>query len=104
MRTILDLVKPTSEAKWVVFYSLGDGPDKGRYYDVHPIEQMSYDLKRVRASIVESPQQVIDDAFAEATRRDPRNLSRRRRATSFATPTSCTTTARSPTACRSPPA
>jgi thiosulfate reductase cytochrome b subunit len=40
MRTILDLVKPTAEAKWVVFYSLGDGPDKGRYYDVHPIEQM----------------------------------------------------------------
>ena len=30
MRTILDLVKPTAEAKWVVFYSLGDGPDKGR--------------------------------------------------------------------------
>jgi methionine sulfoxide reductase catalytic subunit len=44
MRTILELVKPTSDAKWVVFYSLGDGPDKGRYYDVHPIEQMSYDL------------------------------------------------------------
>ena len=44
MRTILDLVKPASEAKWVVFYSLGDGPDKGRYYDVHPIEQMTNQL------------------------------------------------------------
>ena len=44
MRTILDLVKPTAEAKWVVFYSLGDGPDKGLYYDAHPIEQMSYHL------------------------------------------------------------
>jgi len=44
MRTIVDLVKPTSEAKWVVFYSFGDGPDKGRYYDVHPIEQMGYEL------------------------------------------------------------
>lgn len=44
MQTILDLVKPTPEAKWVVFYSLGDGPDKGRYYDVHPIEQMSNQL------------------------------------------------------------
>ncbi|WP_066936129.1 molybdopterin-dependent oxidoreductase [Streptomyces sp. NBRC 110611] len=44
MRTILDLVKPNPEAKWVVFYSLGDGPDKGRYYDAHPIEQMSHHL------------------------------------------------------------
>lgn len=44
MQTILDLVKPKPEAKWVVFYSLGDGEDKGRYYDAHDIEQMSYDL------------------------------------------------------------
>ena len=29
MRTILDLVRPQPEAKWVVFYSLGDGADKG---------------------------------------------------------------------------
>jgi DMSO/TMAO reductase YedYZ molybdopterin-dependent catalytic subunit/thiosulfate reductase cytochrome b subunit len=44
MQTILDLVKPKPEAKWVVFYSLGDGPDKGLYYDAHPIEQMRYRL------------------------------------------------------------
>jgi DMSO/TMAO reductase YedYZ molybdopterin-dependent catalytic subunit/thiosulfate reductase cytochrome b subunit len=44
MQTILDLVKPSPEAKWVVFYSLGDGPDKGLYYDAHPIEQMRYQL------------------------------------------------------------
>ena len=44
MQTILDLVKPLPEAKWVVFYSLGDGPEKGIYYDAHPIEQMSYEL------------------------------------------------------------
>ena len=44
MQTILDLVKPTPAAKWVVFYSLGDGADGGRYYDAHPIEQMSYHL------------------------------------------------------------
>ena len=40
MATIMDLVKPSPEAKWVVFYSLGDGPDGGLYYDPHPIEQM----------------------------------------------------------------
>ena len=44
MQTIMDLVKPVPEAKWVVFYSLGDGADAGVYYDAHPIEQMSYHL------------------------------------------------------------
>lgn len=44
MQTVLDLVKPKPEAKWVVFYSLGDGADWGRYYDAHPIEQMRYQL------------------------------------------------------------
>ncbi len=44
MQTILDLVKPQPEAKWVVFYSLGEGADKGVYYDAHPIEHMSHHL------------------------------------------------------------
>jgi len=44
MQTILELVKPKPEARWVVFYSLGDGPDGGLYYDAHPIEQMRYQL------------------------------------------------------------
>jgi DMSO/TMAO reductase YedYZ molybdopterin-dependent catalytic subunit len=44
MQTIIDLVRPKSEAKWVVFYSLADGPERGIYYDVHAIEQMSYKL------------------------------------------------------------
>lgn len=44
MQAILDLVRPQPEARWVVFYSLGDGPDGGLYYDAHPIEQMRYHL------------------------------------------------------------
>ena len=44
MRTILDLVRPQPAAKWVVFYSLGEGADKGIYYDAHPIEHMSHHL------------------------------------------------------------
>ncbi|MGI8679719.1 MAG: molybdopterin-dependent oxidoreductase [Jatrophihabitans sp.] len=44
MQTIMDLVRPAADAKWAVFYSLGDGPDGGIYYDAHPIEQMSYQL------------------------------------------------------------
>jgi sulfoxide reductase catalytic subunit YedY len=44
MQTILELVGPQPDAKWVVFYSLADGPDGGIYYDAHPIEQMSNHL------------------------------------------------------------
>jgi thiosulfate reductase cytochrome b subunit len=44
MATILQLVEPSPEAKWVVFYSFGEGADRGSYYDVHPIDQMSYHL------------------------------------------------------------
>jgi sulfoxide reductase catalytic subunit YedY len=41
MQTILDIVEPNPQAKWVVFYSLGEGADKGIYYDAHPIEHMA---------------------------------------------------------------
>ena len=44
LQTILDLVRPKPEAKWVVFYSFADGPEGGIYYDVHAIEQMRYQL------------------------------------------------------------
>jgi sulfoxide reductase catalytic subunit YedY len=44
MRTVTELVRPLPEARWVVFYSLGEGPDEGLYYDAHPIEQMGYHL------------------------------------------------------------
>lgn len=44
MQSIMDLVKPNPEAKWVIFYSFAEGPDGGIYYDAHPIEQMGYQL------------------------------------------------------------
>jgi DMSO/TMAO reductase YedYZ molybdopterin-dependent catalytic subunit/thiosulfate reductase cytochrome b subunit len=44
MRHIFDLVTPTLEARYVVFYSLADGADGGRYYDVHKIENMRHEL------------------------------------------------------------
>ena len=40
MRTICEMVKPLPNAKWVAFYSFGEGSDGGRYYDCHPIENM----------------------------------------------------------------
>jgi DMSO/TMAO reductase YedYZ molybdopterin-dependent catalytic subunit len=55
MSTILDLVKPDPAAKWVVFYSLGDGPDGGTYYDAHPIEQMRYPLTMLAYDMNDAP-------------------------------------------------
>jgi sulfoxide reductase catalytic subunit YedY len=42
IRDILDVVRPLPTARWVVFYSFGDGaePNTGRYYDCHKIEHM----------------------------------------------------------------
>ena len=55
MSTILDLVKPDPEAKWVVFYSLGDGADKGTYYDAHPIEHMAHHLTMLAYDMNDQP-------------------------------------------------
>jgi DMSO/TMAO reductase YedYZ molybdopterin-dependent catalytic subunit/thiosulfate reductase cytochrome b subunit len=55
MTTIVDLVKPAPEARWVVFYSLGDGPDGGTYYDAHPIEQMGNHLTMLAYDMNDAP-------------------------------------------------
>lgn len=44
MQTIMDIVKPLPEAKWVVFYSMGLGATGGIYYNAHPIEQMTHHM------------------------------------------------------------
>jgi sulfoxide reductase catalytic subunit YedY len=55
MRTLIELVHPRTEARWVVFYSLGEGPDKGLYYDAHPVEQMSYHLTMLAYDMNDEP-------------------------------------------------
>jgi methionine sulfoxide reductase catalytic subunit len=55
MQTIMDLANPREEAKWVVFYSLGDGPDEGLYYDAHPIEQMGHHLTMLAYDMNDEP-------------------------------------------------
>jgi DMSO/TMAO reductase YedYZ molybdopterin-dependent catalytic subunit/thiosulfate reductase cytochrome b subunit len=55
MRTILDVVKPRPEAKWVIFYSFGEGSDGGIYYDAQPIEQMSYELTMLAYDMNDEP-------------------------------------------------
>jgi sulfoxide reductase catalytic subunit YedY len=55
MQTIVDLVEPQPEAKWVVFYSLGEGADKGVYYDAHPIEHMGHHLTMLAYDMNDEP-------------------------------------------------
>ena len=40
MRHILDIAKPTADARYAVFYSLSEGSAGGGYYDVHKIQHM----------------------------------------------------------------
>ncbi|MCX4884834.1 molybdopterin-dependent oxidoreductase [Streptomyces turgidiscabies] len=55
MATILDLVTPDPHAKWVVFYSLGEGSDGGTYYDAHPIEHMRSKLAMLAYDMNDEP-------------------------------------------------
>ena len=74
MQTILDLVKPKPEAKWVVFYSLGEGADKGVYYDAHPIEHMSHHLTMLAYDMNDQPLSVRARRAAAAAQRDRARL------------------------------
>jgi methionine sulfoxide reductase catalytic subunit len=55
MQMLMDLVKPSPEAGWVVFYSIADGPDGGIYYDAHPIKQMSNHLTMLAYDMNDQP-------------------------------------------------
>jgi len=62
MRDILDLVKPTAEARYAVFYSLADGDDGGRYYDVHKISNMRHRLTLLAYEMNGAPVSVLHGA------------------------------------------
>jgi DMSO/TMAO reductase YedYZ molybdopterin-dependent catalytic subunit/thiosulfate reductase cytochrome b subunit len=62
MRDILDRVKPTPEARYAVFYSLADGADGGRYYDVHKIENMHHELTILAYEMNGKPVSVLHGA------------------------------------------
>lgn len=44
VRDLIDLVKPTPEARYAVFYSFSEGSAGGGYYDVHNMENMRHAL------------------------------------------------------------
>ena len=62
MRHILELVRPTPEARYVVFYSLADGGEVGRYYDVHKISNMRHALTILAYEMNGAPLSVLHGA------------------------------------------
>ncbi len=62
MRHIVELVRPTPEARYAVFYSLADGADGGRYYDVHKIENMRHALTILAYEMNGAPVSVLHGA------------------------------------------
>ncbi|MFV0495852.1 molybdopterin-dependent oxidoreductase [Mycobacterium sp.] len=55
MQSIMDVVKPLPEAKWVAFYSMGLGATGGIYYNVQPIKQMSHHLTMLAYRMNDKP-------------------------------------------------
>jgi DMSO/TMAO reductase YedYZ molybdopterin-dependent catalytic subunit/thiosulfate reductase cytochrome b subunit len=62
MRHILDLVQPTVDARYAVFYSLADGSDGGRYYDVHSLSNMRHELTILAYEMNGAPISVLHGA------------------------------------------
>ena len=62
MRAILDLVKPTVDARYAVFYSLADGGDGGRYYDAHSLANMRHELSILAYEMNNAPVSVLHGA------------------------------------------
>jgi DMSO/TMAO reductase YedYZ molybdopterin-dependent catalytic subunit len=62
MRDIIDVVKPLPEARYAVFYSLADGADGGRYYDVHQVSNMRHKLTILAYEMNDQPLSVLHGA------------------------------------------
>lgn len=62
MRDILDEVKPLPAARYAVFYSLADGSDGGRYYDVHELLNMRHRLTILAYEMNNEPLSVLHGA------------------------------------------
>lgn len=55
MSTVLDLVRPKPEARWVVFYSFAEGSEGGLYYDVQDIALMRHQLTMLAYDMNDEP-------------------------------------------------
>ena len=62
MRDILDIVKPTPDARYAVFYSFSEGSAGGGYYDVHEIHNMRHRLTILAYEMNGAPVSVLHGA------------------------------------------
>jgi DMSO/TMAO reductase YedYZ molybdopterin-dependent catalytic subunit len=62
MRHILDVVKPSAQARYAVFYSFADGAGDGRYYDVHSLPNMRHELTILAYEMNGAPLSVLHGA------------------------------------------
>ncbi|MEP7119225.1 MAG: molybdopterin-dependent oxidoreductase, partial [Acidobacteriota bacterium] len=62
MRDLCNLVTPKAEARFVVFYSLVEGPDGGLYYDVQKLSQMYHDLTILAYELNDEPLGLVHGA------------------------------------------
>src|SRR6185437_12498977 len=62
MRHILELVKPTAQARYAVFYSFADGGDGGRYYDAHSLANLRHELTILAYEMNGAPVSVLHGA------------------------------------------
>jgi hypothetical protein len=62
MSHILDIVRPTCEARYAAFYSFAEGADGGIYYDVHNLRNMRHSLTILAYEMNGSPLPLIHGA------------------------------------------
>jgi DMSO/TMAO reductase YedYZ molybdopterin-dependent catalytic subunit len=62
MRQIMELVRPLPQARYAVFYSLADGAEGGRYYDVHKVSNMRHALTILAYEMNGKPVSVLHGA------------------------------------------
>lgn len=62
MRDLIDIVKPSPGAQYVVFYSFGEGGEGGVYYDVHKMDNMRHELSILAYEMNGAPLPVLHGA------------------------------------------
>ncbi len=62
MRDIVEIVKPTAAARYVVFYSFSEGSAGGGYYDVHKLHNMEHELTILAYEMNGAPVSVLHGA------------------------------------------
>src|SRR5579884_1511078 len=61
-RELIELVKPSPEARWVMFYSFGEGGEGGQYYDSHSLHDLRHPQSQLAYEMNGQPLPVLHGA------------------------------------------